>query len=50
MLVKIGFMQHERLVHLLVTILFALLMFMSLIAFFVSENAGMLDAREPRDR
>ncbi len=44
MLVKIGFMQHERLVHLLVTILFALLMFMSLIAFFVSENAGMLAA------
>ena len=44
MLVKIGFMQHERLVHLLVTILFALLMFMSLIAFFVSENPGMLAA------
>ncbi len=44
MLVKIGFMQHERLVHLLVTILFALLMFMSLIAFFVSENVGMLAA------
>ncbi len=44
MLVKIGFMQHERLVHLLVTILFALLMFMSLIAFFVSESLGMLAA------
>lgn len=44
MLVKIGFMQHERLVHLLVTILFALLMFMSLIAFFISENIGMLAA------
>lgn len=44
MLVKIGFMQHERLVHLLVTILFALLMFMSLIAFFVSGNIGMLAA------
>ncbi len=44
MLVKIGFMQHERLVHLLVTILFALLMFMSLIAFFVSANIGMLAA------
>lgn len=44
MLVKIEFMQHERLVHLLVTILFALLMFMSLIAFFVSENVGMLAA------
>lgn len=44
MLVKIGFMQHERLIHFLVTILFALLMFMSLIAFFVSENLGMLAA------
>lgn len=44
MLVKIGFMQHERLIHLLVTILFALLMFMSLIAFFVSGNIGMLAA------
>ena len=44
MLVKIGFMQHERLIHFLVTILFALLMFMSLIAFFVSENPGMLAA------
>ncbi|MGN0674332.1 MAG: hypothetical protein ACI4KG_01145 [Oscillospiraceae bacterium] len=44
MLVKIGFMQHERLIHLLVTILFAILMFMSLIAFFVSENLGMLAA------
>lgn len=44
MLVKIGFMQHERLIHFLVTILFALLMFMSLIAFFVSESLGMLAA------
>lgn len=44
MLVKIGFMQHERLIHLLVTILFAILMFMSLIAFFVSESLGMLAA------
>ncbi|MBD5146407.1 MAG: hypothetical protein HDT21_10950 [Ruminococcus sp.] len=44
MLIKIGFMQHERLIHFLVTILFALLMFMSLIAFFVSENIGMLAA------
>lgn len=44
LLVKIQFMQHERLIHFLVTILFALLMFMSLIAFFVSENLGMLAA------
>ena len=42
--VKIGFMQHERLIHLLVTILFALLLFMCLIAFFVSGNLGMLAA------
>ncbi|MCM1330184.1 MAG: hypothetical protein NC253_12185 [Ruminococcus sp.] len=44
MLVKIQFMQHERLIHFLVTILFALLMFMSLIAFLVTENLGMLAA------
>lgn len=44
MLVKIQFMQHERLIHFMVTILFALLMFMSLIAFFVSGNLGMLAA------
>ena len=42
--VKISFMQHERLIHLLVTILFALLLFMCLIAFFVSGNLGMLAA------
>lgn len=44
LLVKIGFMQHERLIHFLVTILFALLLFMCLIAFFVSGNIGMLAA------
>lgn len=44
LLIKIGFMQHERLIHFLVTILFALLMFMSLIAFFISMNMGMLAA------
>lgn len=42
--VKIAFMQHERLIHLLVTILFALLLFLCLIAFFVSEVMGMLAA------
>lgn len=42
--VKIGFMQHERLIHLLVTILFAVLMFLSLIAFFISENIGLFAA------
>lgn len=44
LLVKIQFMQHERLIHFLVTILFALLMFISLTAFFVSDNLGMLAA------
>lgn len=44
LLVKIGFMQHERLIHLLVTILFAILLFLCLIAFFVSGNMGMLAA------
>lgn len=44
MLTKIAFMQHERLIHLLVTILFALLMFLCLIGFFVSDNIGILAA------
>lgn len=44
LLVKIQFMQHERLIHFLVTVLFALLMFISLTAFLVSENLGMLAA------
>ena len=44
MLTKIAFMQHERLIHLLVTILFAVLMFLCLIGFFVSENIGILAA------
>lgn len=30
MLVQIGFMQHERLIHLIVTVLFAILLFLSL--------------------
>ncbi len=44
LLTKISFMQHERLIHLLVTILFAILMFLCLIGFFVSENIGILAA------
>lgn len=44
MLTKIAFMQHERLIHLLVTILFAVLMFLCLIGFFVSDNIGILAA------
>lgn len=42
--VKISFMQHERLIHLLVTILFAVLMFLCLIAFFISESIGLFAA------
>lgn len=44
LLIKIGFMQHERLIHFMVTILFAVLMFMSLICFFISGISGMLAA------
>lgn len=42
LMVKISFMQHERLIHLLVTILFAILLFLSLIIFFISDIAAML--------
>lgn len=42
MLIKISFMQHERLIHLLVTILFAVLLFLSLIIFFISDMFAML--------
>ena len=42
MLLKISFMQHERFIHLIVTVLFALLLFISLIVFFVSEIIGFL--------
>ena len=42
LLIKIGFMQHERFIHLIVTCLFAVLLFMSLIIFFVSQMAAML--------
>ncbi len=44
LLTKIGFMQHERLIHLMVTILFALLLFLCLIAYFVSGISGLLVA------
>lgn len=42
LLLKISFMQHERFIHLIVTVLFALLLFLSLIVFFVSEVIGFL--------
>lgn len=42
LLIKIEFMQHERLVHLLVTMLFAVVMFLTLIIFFQSELFAFL--------
>ena len=42
LLIKISFMQHERLIHLLVTILFAVLLFLSMIIFFISDMAAIL--------
>lgn len=41
-LVKIGFFQHERIVHLIVTVLFALMTLASLIAFVMLEKIGLL--------
>ena len=41
-LVKIGFFQHERLVHLIVMVLFALMTLGTLIAFVVTEATGLL--------
>lgn len=40
-LVKIQFFQHERIVHLLVTILFALMTLGSMIGFVVTSNVGL---------
>ena len=42
LLLKISFMQHERFIHLIVTVLFAILLFLSLIIFFVSQISGFL--------
>ncbi len=39
---KIQFMQHERLVHFLVTMLFALGMFLTMSAFLIAENVMLL--------
>ena len=41
-LVKIRFFQHERLVHLIVMVLFALMTLGTLIAFLVTEAIGLL--------
>lgn len=40
----IGYIQHERLIHLIVTITFALLSIMCIILFYVSENPAVLGA------
>lgn len=42
LLIKIGFMQHERLIHLIVTVLFALVMFLNVIIFFQSQMIAFL--------
>ncbi len=41
-LVKIQFFQHERIVHLLVLILFALMTLATIIAFVITKNMGLL--------
>ena len=41
-LVKVQFFQHERLVHLIVMVLFALMTLGTLIAFVVTESVGLL--------
>ncbi len=42
LLVQIGFFQHERLVHLIVTITFALLTMMSVLGFLALVQPGIL--------
>lgn len=41
-LIQISFFQHERLIHLIVTVLFALLTFMALAIFFIAEYTPIL--------
>lgn len=41
LLVQIGFFQHERIVHLIVTVMFALLTMLSLLGCFVVEGVGI---------
>lgn len=41
-LIKIQFFQHERIVHLLVLILFALMTLATIIAFVITKNMGLL--------
>lgn len=44
MLVQIGFFQHERLVHLLVTLTFAILALLTMLCFFVAVTPVLLMA------
>lgn len=41
LLIQIGFFQHERLIHLIVTVVFALLTMMAMLACFLVEGIGM---------
>ncbi|MCR5215489.1 MAG: hypothetical protein K6C69_00915 [Lachnospiraceae bacterium] len=38
LLIQIGFFQHERLIHLIVTVLFAIMAFLTVIFIYISEN------------
>ncbi len=42
MLVQIRFFQHERLIHLIVTVTFAILTFMSVLGFVATTQIGLL--------
>ena len=42
MLVQIGFMQHERLIHLIVTALFAVMLIMSILGTVLAPSVGMI--------
>lgn len=42
LLIKIQFMQHERFIHLIVTCLFSILLFLSMIIFFISDISAIL--------
>lgn len=41
-LIQIGFFMHERLIHLIVTVLFAIGTFLTIFAFLFTENLGLL--------
>lgn len=41
LLIQIGFFQHERIVHLIVTVVFAILTMLALLGCFMVDNLGM---------